>query len=148
MSKIKEMQILPFKISHGLEIKVRAEETIKSNKEFREWLKSLKNAGNCFTALYENEIIICGGVRVILPHVGEAWVICSECIKKYTRELYKYSRIVIENIIEKERLYRVQAYVKADWKDAISFIENLGFELEGLVRKYINGENYYLYARV
>ena len=45
------------------------------------------------------------------------------------------------------KLQRVQATVLKENKKAIKWIEFLGFEREGLMRKYVGGDHY-LYARV
>jgi len=151
MTELRELQVVPFEVLHGLNMKVQKEELIfipRTHDEFKSWLKQLHEAGNCFSCIWDEEVIFCGGVSILFPHTGECWILCSQDIKRYTREIYHYVRIALDKIAEDNRLYRLQAHVRPDWENAINFVENLGFELEGLCRKYINGQDYYIYGRV
>jgi len=151
MTELRNLQVVPFEVLHGLNMKVQKEATFhipRTHDQFKAWLKSLHKAGNCFTCIYDEEVIFCGGVNVIFPHTGECWILCSKRIKTFVREIYHYSRIALNKIVNENNLYRLQAHIRPDWKNAINFVENLGFEIEGLCRKYINGQDYYLYARL
>jgi hypothetical protein len=51
--------------------------------------------------------------------------------------------------ILKRKLRRVEITVKHDFEQGKKWAESLGFEQEGLLRKYgPNGEDYFMYARV
>lgn len=146
---LKLMTVIPFQVHHGFEIELRDEDReFKTEEQFRKWLSVLHNAGNCYSLAYEGDIIFCGGICILYPGIGEGWLLCSKRIIKFVRELYYYTDFIIQSIINKYTLHRVQAYVKASWKDAVHFLEKLGFQREGLLKKFISEKDYYIYARV
>jgi len=149
MSDPRFMKITPFRVQHGLQMKVREEERMfRSHDDFKHWLQVLEREGQSYSAFFDDEVIFVGGIRIILPHVGEGWVICAENIGQFVRELYYYVRHILDVLTNIYDLHRVQAHVKTNWKSACHFVERLGFEKEGLLKKYILGEDYYIYARI
>lgn len=47
-------------------------------------------------------------------------------------------------LLELRTTKRLQAFVRADWTDALRFAKRLGFEVEGLLKSFgANGEDYY-----
>jgi len=101
-------------------------------------------------SVFDGEVcVFCGGVRIIWPGAGEAWLICSNDLGHYVRELCLITPRYLKWIIEDHDLRRVQAVVQSDWTQAVRFLEKLGFDMEGVMRKYgPNGEDYIMYARV
>ena len=52
-------------------------------------------------------------------------------------------------MIKDNNIHRLQCVVKADWSEAQKFIEFLGWENEGFMKKYSkDGEDYFRYAKV
>jgi hypothetical protein len=143
------IKLVPFEPSHVLAMSRRPEEKENANYPgYPEMIKKMSAAGNCYSIGDGDDIVSCGGISALWPGVGEAWVICSSGIWRYARQLLTISRSLIEKIECENNLVRVQAHVKASWPAAISFVERLGFEREGLLRKYMNGEDYLCYARL
>ena len=61
----------------------------------------------------------------------------------------KYSSQLLQHVIEENKLTRVQASVHVDDKQAVRYVEWLGFENEGLMKKFgPDGSDYYRFARV
>lgn len=145
---IEKMGLVPFEPSHAFAIKVRKEEQQNyALPRFREYIDVLHRAGNCYTFFSDGEAVFSGGVQILWPGVGEAWVITSAVIPRYARKLVDVSNSVIAMVVDSYSLLRVQAHIRVDWNSAANFIERLRFEREGLLRKYMCGDDYYIYAR-
>jgi RimJ/RimL family protein N-acetyltransferase len=61
----------------------------------------------------------------------------------------KYSSLLLDHVQEDTDLQRIQASVHTRDKQAIRYVEWLGFENEGLMKKFgPDGSDYYRFARV
>jgi hypothetical protein len=108
-------------------------------------LISLVNKGEARTIWVGGEILcICGYVN-LHPGCVEVYTYMSQNVTLYPKQLLKGMREVLK---ECDEFARVQTSVVADSDVSVRFIERLGFEREGLMRKYIHGIDYYRYARV
>ena len=107
---------------------------------------------NCYTAIYESAIVAIGGLQVRWEGVGLMWLMLTADCKKYGI----YSLLALEAIkekveylIEKNNLWRAEAAVRTDFPQAIKMVEFLGFEREGLMRKYYPDKtDAWLYSRI
>jgi len=77
---------------------------------------------------------------------GDLWLIPSIYVNKYPLTIFKVASSYISNAIDTLKLHRVQAIIM---QPEVKWIEKLGFEREGLLRKFgPNKEDKYIYARV
>lgn len=147
MSKLKTLDIELARYEHFERIEKR--ETDKNmfyNTEI--WGDTIVSSV-CYAFLDDKNVIFMGGIRPFYKGVGEAWIVCSQVIENYKRELLYYSKMYMEIIMKEGDFHRAQVTIKADWYKAIAFIEKIGFKREGLMCKYGPDESdYYLYARV
>lgn len=97
---------------------------------------------------YDNDQIVgIAGAAKVNDNTCEVWVLLDECAKRYVREVYFYAMRFIDDILK--YFGRVQAIVRADWAIAVHFLERLGFEREGLMKRFgPDGDDYFLYGRV
>jgi len=81
------------------------------------------------------------------PGVARIWALFSETLlTHYWVSLSKNVRILV---LEDSTYHRIEATCHHNDKSGAVFLEWLGFQQEGLMRKYgPTGENFYLYARV
>jgi RimJ/RimL family protein N-acetyltransferase len=76
-------------------------------------------------------------------------MLLSPVFYKYYRTVYKFVKKFLAEIIEHENLSRVQALIHPDYEDAHRFIEHLGFEREGLLKRFgPGGEDLFMYSRI
>ena len=102
-----------------------------------------------YTLLEDSEIVAMGGVHMLWNKVGEAWVMLGKDAKSKPRTVAKYADLMFDVIIHKNKLNRVQASIAVNDAKAIRFGKWLGFEMEGLMRRYgPDGSDYYRVARV
>jgi RimJ/RimL family protein N-acetyltransferase len=99
--------------------------------------------------IYQKPIAVCG-LRVIRGGCAEAWLVGSQDLKNYKVWMTKAIRfLLVEHQEVRGEFHRIQATVREDWKMAGRWIERLGFNFEGVMRKYDSEKNNYVrYARV
>ena len=102
-----------------------------------------------FTAIADNSFICSAGIVPMWQGVFEGWfigsnkiwdhpVLAARTIKKGMKQLYQDNNIT-----------RLQTAVRADFPMGIKFAKWLGFEDEGLMKKYdMEGKDFYRYARI
>ena len=125
---------------------------IETNFHFPESSKAAMMKETClsaYTALLESKVFMIGGVYGLWQNVGEAWFMMSSHAYKMPFAAAKYSSLLLDHVQEDNKLQRIQASVHADDSQAIRYVEWLGFENEGLMKRYgPDGSDYYRFARV
>jgi len=104
--------------------------------------------GPAFTGLIDGEILACGGILPLWKGVGEAWVVTSLLVNQYPLSFAKTIWRKLKEIIIEHQFERVQTVIDADYVISQRWAERMGFEYEGLMRKYIGGRKFYRYAWV
>ena len=125
---------------------------IETNFHFPESSKAAMMKESClsaYTAMQENRVFMICGVYRLWDKVGEAWFMMSKYAYDMPISAAKYSSLLLDHVQEDNNLQRIQASVHADDKQAIRYVEWLGFENEGLMKKFgPDGSDYYRFARV
>lgn len=102
-----------------------------------------------YTLLWNDEVIAVGGVHLMWFGVGEAWLLVSPEAMKRPIALARYTKRLLRDIMSETQVRRVQASVHVDDNRAYLFAEWLGFENEGIMRKFgVDGDDYTRLARV
>ena len=113
---------------------------IETNFHFPESSKAAMMKETClsaYTALLESKVFMIGGVYGLWQNVGEAWFVMSSHAYKMPFAAAKYSSLLLDHVQEDNKLQRIQASVHAGDKQAIRYVEWLGFENEGLMRSLV-----------
>lgn len=93
-----------------------------------------------------DRILACGGLNIIYRGFAEAWVYLPKDAGKTSVMIVKDQ---LQEWIEQYQLIRVQATAMADWRNGCRFLEWLGMQYEGRMRKSsIDGRDQALYAWV
>ena len=125
---------------------------IETNFHFPESSKAAMMKESClsaYTAMQESRVFMIGGVYGLWENVGEAWFMMSKYAYDMPRSAAKYSSLLLDHVEEENNLQRIQASVHAGDKQAIRYVEWLGFQKEGLMKKFgPDGSDYYRFARV
>lgn len=106
---------------------------------------------DAWTGFYLGQPIVCGGIHSLWEtnNVAEVWVIMQRNANKHKLFMLKNIKKYLENIINEKNYQRIQASIRADFKDGIRFAEWFGMESEGLMRKYgPDGKDYLRLARI
>jgi hypothetical protein len=95
------------------------------------------------------KLIACGGIRIYWKGVGEAWMAATPEIIHYRRELLSYARQFLSDSADEYGLWRLECNVRSDFPGAIRLARHLGFQIEGIRRKYgTDGIDCFLYSAV
>ncbi len=101
-----------------------------------------------YTLEHEGNILCIGGLNIITPTTGWAWVDISDKADGHMKDVYRYIRDWLKIFTEDKGLIRLQAHVEKGFPEAIRMIEHLGFEFESTLKKFYNETDYLLYARI
>lgn len=95
------------------------------------------------------ETVAMMGILPCWPGVSEGWLLAAESIKKHRFFCVRMIKNFIQLNMTQLKINRLQCSVNAVSADNQRFVEWLGFEREGLMRKYgPGGTDFYRYAVV
>jgi len=100
-------------------------------------------------SLFLDDVILgCAGVHVLWDGVAEGWIIMSKQGYGSPKTIARYTDELFDDIMTENKLWRIQASVADSDKRALRFAYWLGFEDEGLMKKYgPDGSDYRRVAR-
>ena len=136
--------IVPFKKEHLDKINLMFEMT-KSGKE------SLGSYDGVigYTGMEDDAVLATGGVHPMWEGVGEAWLLVGKEGYDKPKTVAQWTDYLFQILQEEHKLFRIQASVSALDLTANRYAQWLGFEKEGIMRKYgPDGTDYIRYARV
>jgi len=109
---------------------------------------AIKENSELSLAILDEKGILCLCGCIITWHgVGEIWLKLVR--KDHLKSLIKELRRLLQLGAKKFQLRRLHAYVDTDFDKGRRFIEFLGFEKEGLLRKYsYYGKDQFIYSRL
>jgi len=137
-------ELIPFIPEHIDLMELRDE---KHMKNYKDKIANYATMGLAYTLVVDDEIVCCAGI--VSPHAGiaEAWLVAGKNFDKHGTVISR----TIKNFLKWTQpfYHRYQMSVLEGFEDAERFAEFLGFEKEGLMRKFDSeGNNYFMYARV
>jgi RimJ/RimL family protein N-acetyltransferase len=106
-------------------------------------------SGYAYTVFHNDEVMACCGVMHISNGVAEIWTVTGRLVDEHPFAFHKISKEIVKEALEINSLHRLQCVVDANYKKSIKWLKSLGFEEEGLLRKYsAQAEDYYIYSIV
>ena len=144
------LNIIPFKTEHGLTMTrgIMNDPAVKIDKAWESHLHNLEQPGQAFTAVYNNQYIVSGGICHMWDKVYEGWVLASDKIWDHPRAAARAVKKGLEQLIAKNKVVRLQTAVKKDFELGHRFAKWLGLENEGTMKKYISNNDHIRYARI
>ncbi len=107
---------------------------------------------NSYTVIYESAIVAVGGLQMRWEGTGILWLmLTAECKKFGFHGLFALEAIKnkMDELIEKNGVWRAEAYVRSDFPQAIKMIEWFGFKRGCFMEKGCPDKHgMYLYAKV
>lgn len=111
--------------------------------EYAQALVSQSTVG--WTGVLDGQVIGCAGIAECWPGRAEAWTLLAPDAFDVFRHIHR----VVRRVLADSPWHRVEMKVDADHAAAVRWAEHLGFEREGLMRKYTADQrDIFLYARV
>lgn len=137
-------RIVPFKKEHLELMDIREHE-----KSFLDdnVAQLLENSTVAFTGLYDGRIISAGGLNKINEKTADIWQVPSVYVKTVRLSYAKYIKAWVEEMAEVFELDRMETLcIDDDLHDR--WMTFLGFEKEGVKRKFLNNKNYGMWGRL
>ena len=106
-----------------------------------------KGQGFVWALVKGGKTLAVGGIRELWARTGEVWMLGTANAHSVPVELTRALRGVLRRADE-AGFIRIQAVVTVDFIESQLWLERYGFCLEAMLSKYINGENYFMYARL
>jgi hypothetical protein len=144
---LKSVTLIDFDPSH-----VQAMEDIEGELQYLgddliDNLTRTEEAGPGYTGVFQDKVIGCGGVRLFWDGVGEAWGIYPPNFYDNIREVFYYTKTMMNRIIDENSLKRVQATARVDYPGAQNWLRHLGFSIECKMKNYCpSGQDTFLYS--
>jgi hypothetical protein len=96
-----------------------------------------------WTALMGGNVVLCSGILRTQLHIGEAWALFDKRFFDVGAHNIRKCLDRIKLAMRTTDLKRIQCTTEVSFKRADLFLRKLGFEPEGIKRKYgINGEDH------
>lgn len=146
------IRLVPFEPGHVAEMRLRAWDAIAiaTQPEFAEYSAAyFQKHGVGFTVLADDGIVGAAGVVMVLQGNWECWCYTTELFPKYSFAVHRSVKRFLDAFAKRSDWRRFQCVVDSTYPVAVRWVEALGLEREGTLRKYgPQGQDYYQYARI
>jgi L-amino acid N-acyltransferase YncA len=117
--------------------------------ELTERFNAMIGLGHIYTMLWYNDPIAVIGIIRVWEGYAQVFTVTTEKLKRCPMAFHKRVRDLLNSVVKPLRLRRIETQVRSDFDASKKWLNALGFEQEGLMKKYGNtGKDYYLYARI
>lgn len=109
------------------------------------YAESLVEPGLSWTGFKDGLVVGCAGVVRERDGLGKAWALVGQGFPRSWPAIVRYMR----EVLARADIQRIEADVLSNFGEGCRLARMLGFDVEGLRRKYDpEGHDYFLYARV
>lgn len=139
------LDIVPFEPGHVERMKLQHRQINALSVATGQYLFALKVGGLSATAMDGATVLACAGIVIEPFGSGTLWSFVSD---EAGRHFVRLDRCV-RRMLSIPRLRRIDATTEVGFAQGCRWLEMLGFENEGVMRKYgPDGADHYRYARV
>lgn len=148
------IKIIAFRAEHAEELIERGRQDFGSladaDMSLRPYFDVLTEAQDqSYTVVDDGHLVLSAGIFEVWEAMGEAWLLPSQRLLEKPLRAIRVVKPRFEQIIERHGFRRVQATAHADFLRGQRFLEWLGFEQEGRLRKYgPDGADHIIYSRI
>jgi hypothetical protein len=141
--------LMPYSPLHAMEIQVSNPEVLGSGKSAAEHMNCQAALGPAITAVVNNSPLAVFGFIHYWSGMAEFWSMFDDRMRRYPKSMTHIARQFLYIAERSEVLHRLQITVKSDDIRAYRWAKALGFEEEGLMRKFLpDGSDSYMMARI
>jgi len=135
---------------HLMDLDAGQQKTIQHTPNFAQTVQHYADNGHSATILLLGKPVLSFGEMQIWPGVHELWMMGDiPTFKKNPLKLTKLSRKSINSLENNLIWHRLQIVVRCDNVSAVKWARTIGFQFEGLVRKYTpDGCDCIFYSRI
>jgi hypothetical protein len=146
---IPDYQMLPFRQTHIDNINIPwFESQYIESLAIDDTQKIKDHDGLSYTLIQDGKILLCFGVTLMWRGVGEFWIMPSDSDELVSISVINHVTQMIDIIIEQFTLNRIHIQVRVANERTLCFINSLGFDKEGLMKKYgPEGGDYFMLSK-
>lgn len=142
--------VVPYEPVHAMLIpEVMNQPRFRHHPEYRDWARGHQYSQEAVTILLEDTktVVACCGVERLWEDVGDLWLLLSVEAAPVKKTVSIMSKQVFDKWFADYR--RLQATVDAESRTSRRFVEYLGMEVEGRLRRFgPYDRDYLMYAKV
>ena len=148
------IKVISYEPVHAYEIIDRNIKThdvrLTDNPDWKEFAENCKSGGPAYTLIIDGKIIFSAGVILLEWNKGEAWLLISNLFYRYKYTGFRLIKKYLAQIIETNKLRRVQALVAPEFESGKHFLTRLGFveEADRLKAYGPDGEDFSMFGRI
>ena len=139
------MKVIPFRPEHIGLMNLQEHQRLVISSLTMPYLSQIISAGPTLSAVVDDRVIACAGIASPGLGIGTLWAVVAKDAGPYFIRLDR----CVRRFLEIPKLRRIEASSEVDFAPGCRWLELLGFQSEGIMRKYgPNGEDHMRYARV
>jgi hypothetical protein len=141
---------IPFNAGHAMTLQIdpSIKETLPRNRPLAELIEAQANQGHAITAILQSKPVAIFGAIDVWDGVAEMWLNCEERLRTYGKTMTRAAQIYADYIVISRNLHRLQITVRCADLRAVRWGLALGFEIEGLMKKYgADGSDFFMMSR-
>ena len=96
----------------------------------------LEKASYSYTVVCGDDIVMCCGLLPMWDGVADTWMLGSVKLHKHRSDFIRHAKGAMLSVFKDLGMRRVQGAVSVNWEEAARFAHYMGFEEEGVMRKY------------
>ncbi len=105
--------------------------------------------GPAYTGVLDDKVVVCAGVSIMWPGLGEAWLLTHPDIGEQKFWFYRRLKKMFTLIARVKKLHRVQSDVDCTFEESNLMMKHLGFEEESRMNSYgPNREDFFRYVLI
>jgi hypothetical protein len=140
------LKVVPFEAWHMHALRLQAAQELFPSQVEPGHAHELERLGNAYTAIDGGDVLACAGLIEQWQGRAIAWALLAGDIGPH--RFLRVSRGVMRALCTAP-FHRIEAAVDCEFPQAIRWVHDLGFELEGKMRAFgVDKRDHYLYARV
>jgi RimJ/RimL family protein N-acetyltransferase len=101
-----------------------------------------------FTLIFQDIVVGILGCKHLRTGVAELWLVLDSKVDSYKKTFHRFCRNTLKKFAKDFDIYRLQIAVDTGISRNYKWAEHLGFEEEGIMRKYDGERDHYLMARL
>lgn len=137
------MNVEPFQPSHLTRMRMQPHQALSVTDA--KYVELLAQSGESYTVSTGETVLICGGIAKGLWETGTLWAFVAADIGAHFTAVHR----VALRLLTLAGLPRIEASSECTFEQGCRWLEMLGFEQEGRMRRYgPDGADHYRYARV
>lgn len=128
-----------FEISHAMQIisnNVRDQESWAEPDFVNKWYNAWEGKLYAYTLISDGVPVACAGLSLMEWEKAEAWALFSGDFQKHKLNIYRTIKLGLNAAFHDKKLVRIQATIDPRWTVNVKWIESLGFQYEGRLRKW------------